>query len=121
RGREPRLEEIAEEANLTIQQAKEVKAAAGASTSLDQPIGDQEDAVFGDFVAGDGPLPDEQVEVTLRSEALKQALSALPWRERQGRVPPFRRPPPGPQKARGDGPARGPARRRAPPGWGRSP
>ena len=82
-GREPTLEEIAEEANLTIQQAKEVKAAARASTSLDQPIGDQEDAVFGDFVAGDGPLPDEQVEVTLRSEALKQALSALPWRERQ--------------------------------------
>ena len=72
-----------EEANLSVQQAKEVKAAARASTSLDQPVGDQEDAVFGDFVAGDGPLPDEQVEVTLRSEALKQALSALPWRERQ--------------------------------------
>ena len=82
-GREPSLEEIAEEANLTLQQAKEVKAAARASTSLDQPVGDQEDAVFGDFVAGDGPLPDEQVEVTLRSEALKQALTALPWRERQ--------------------------------------
>jgi len=82
-GREPALEEIAEEANLTLQQAKEVKAAARASTSLDQPVGDQEDAVFGDFVAGDGPLPDEQVEVTLRSEALQQALSALPLRERQ--------------------------------------
>src|SRR6187397_2076884 len=82
-GREPTLDEIAEEANLSLQQAKEVKAAARASTSLDQPVGDQEDAVFGDFVAGDGPLPDEQVEVTLRSEALKQALSALPWRERQ--------------------------------------
>src|SRR6478672_5593416 len=82
-GREPTLDEIAEEANLSVQQAKEVKAAARASTSLDQPVGDQEDAVFGDFVAGDGPLPDEQVEVTLRSEALKQALSALPVRERQ--------------------------------------
>ena len=82
-GREPTLDEIAEEANLTLQQAKEVRAAARASTSLDQPVGDQDDAVFGDFVAGDGPLPDEQVEVTLRSEALKQALSALPWRERQ--------------------------------------
>ncbi|MFL6006284.1 MAG: sigma-70 family RNA polymerase sigma factor [Gaiellaceae bacterium] len=82
-GRQPTLEEIAEEANLPIAQAHEVKAAARASTSLDQPVGDQEDAVFGDFVAGDGPLPDEQVEVTLRSEALKQALSALPWRERQ--------------------------------------
>ena len=82
-GREPTLDEIAEEANVSLQQAKEVKAAARASTSLDQPVGEAEDAVFGDFVAGDGPLPDEQVEVTLRSEALKQALSALPWRERQ--------------------------------------
>ena len=82
-GREPTLDEIADEANLSLQQAKEVKAAARASTSLDQPVGEAEDAVFGDFVAGDGPLPDEQVEVTLRSEALKQALAALPWRERQ--------------------------------------
>jgi RNA polymerase primary sigma factor len=82
-GREPSLEEIAEEANLSLQQAKEVKAAARASTSLDQPVGETDDAVFGDFVAGDGPLPEEEVEVSLRSAALRQALSALPWRERQ--------------------------------------
>ena len=82
-GREPTLDEIADEANLTLQQAKEVKAAARASTSLDQPVGEQEDAVFGDFVAGDGPLPEEEVEISLRSEALRQALTALPWRERQ--------------------------------------
>jgi RNA polymerase primary sigma factor len=82
-GREPTLEEIAEEANLSLQQAKEVKAAARASTSLDQPVGEQEDAVFGDFVAGDGPLPEEEVEISLRSEALRHALTALPWRERQ--------------------------------------
>jgi RNA polymerase primary sigma factor len=82
-GREPTLEEIADEANLPLQQAIEVRAAARASTSLDQPIGDGEDAVFGDFVAGDGPLPDEEVEVSLRSEALMEALTALPSRDRQ--------------------------------------
>src|SRR5688572_8958988 len=76
-GREPTLEEVAKEASLPIEQAKEVKAAAQASTSLDQPVGEQEDAVFGDFVAGDGPLPEEQVEVSLRSQALKEALGAL--------------------------------------------
>ena len=54
-GREPTLEEIAEEANLPLEQAREVRAAARASTSLDQPVGEAEDAVFGDFVAGDGP------------------------------------------------------------------
>ena len=82
-GREPSLEEIAEEANLPIAQAHEVKAAARASTSLDQPVGETEDAVFGDFVAGDGPLPDEEVEVSLRCQALGEALAALADRERQ--------------------------------------
>ena len=82
-GREPSLEEIAEEANLPIAQAHEVKAAARASTSLDQPVGETEDAVFGDFVAGDEPLPDEQVEVTMRSQALGEALTALSERERR--------------------------------------
>jgi RNA polymerase primary sigma factor len=82
-GREPTLEEVAEEANLPIAQAHEVKAAARASTSLDQPVGDTEDAVFGDFVAGEGPLPDEEVEVSLRCQALAEALQALADRERQ--------------------------------------
>jgi RNA polymerase primary sigma factor len=82
-GREPTLDEIAEEANLPIAQAHEVKAAARASTSLDQPVGDTEDAVFGDFVAGDGPLPDEEVEVSLRCQALADALAALSERERR--------------------------------------
>src|SRR5690349_5889245 len=81
-GREPTLEEVAEEANLPIAQAHEVKAAARASTSLDQPVGETEDAVFGDFVAGEGPLPDEQVEVSLRCQALAEALNALAERER---------------------------------------
>jgi RNA polymerase primary sigma factor len=82
-GREPTLEEIAEEASLPVQQALEVRAAARASTSLDQPVGEAEDAVFGDFVAGEGPLPEEQVELSLRSQALQEALQALSDRERQ--------------------------------------
>jgi RNA polymerase primary sigma factor len=81
-GREPSLEEIAEEASLPIEQAREVKAAARASASLDQPVGETEDAVFGDFVAGDDPLPEERVESSLRSQALAVALQALPERER---------------------------------------
>jgi RNA polymerase primary sigma factor len=81
-GREPTLEEIAEEANLPLQQAKEVKAAARASTSLDAPVGEADDAVLGDFVAGEGPLPDEQVEDSLRSQTLADALHSLPERHR---------------------------------------
>jgi RNA polymerase primary sigma factor len=82
-GREPTLDEIADEASLPLQQAIEVRAAARASTSLDQPVGEADDAVFGDFVAGEGPLPEEQVELSLRSQALKEALEALSERERQ--------------------------------------
>jgi RNA polymerase primary sigma factor len=81
-GREPTLEEVATEANLPLQQAKEVRAAARASTSLDAPVGDAEDAVLGDFVPGDGPLPDELVEDSLRSQTLAEALRALPERHR---------------------------------------
>ena len=81
-GREPTLEEIADEANLPLQQAKEVRAAARASSSLDAPVGDADDATLGDFVAGDGPLPDEQVEDSLRSQTLADALRSLPDRHR---------------------------------------
>src|SRR5438874_1555560 len=82
-GREPTLDEIAEEASLPLQQAREVRAAARAATSLDRPVGDQEDAVLGDFVAGEGLLPEEQVELSLRSQALATALRALADRERE--------------------------------------
>jgi RNA polymerase primary sigma factor len=82
-GREPALEEIAEEANLPLEQAHEVRAAARASASLDQPVGEQEDALLGDFVAGDDPLPEEKADVSFRRQALSQALAALPDRDRQ--------------------------------------
>jgi RNA polymerase primary sigma factor len=82
-GRVPALEEIAEEANLPLEQAYEVRAAARASASLDQPLAEQEDALLGDFVAGDDPLPEEKADVSLRRQALSQALAMLPDRDRQ--------------------------------------
>jgi RNA polymerase primary sigma factor len=80
-GREPTIDEVADEANLTVQQVQEVRAAARASSSLDAPVGDAEDAVLGDFVAADEMLPEERVELELRSQALQAALSSLPERE----------------------------------------
>ena len=114
-GREPTLEEIAEEANLPVQQAREVRAAARASTSLDQPVGEEEDATFGDFVAGDSPLPEDEVEVTLRSQALAAALGVLPERDRHGARPSLRARRRRAEDARGDRPAaRADARARPP-------
>jgi RNA polymerase primary sigma factor len=82
-GRQPTLEELAEEANLPVEQAYEVQAAAHASRSLDQPVGEDEDATLGDFVSGDEPLPEDKVAVALRDEALGTALAALTEREKQ--------------------------------------
>ena len=101
-GREPTLDEIADEASLPIEQAREVRAAARASASLDQPVGDQEDAVFGDFVAGDDPLPEERVEGALRSQALAVALQALARARAAGARPPLRARRRGAEDARGD-------------------
>jgi RNA polymerase primary sigma factor len=81
-GREPTLEEVAAEANLPLQQAIEVRAAARASASLDAPVSDGEDALLGDFVAGEGPSPEELVESSLRSQVLADALRSLPDRSR---------------------------------------
>ncbi len=81
-GREPTLEEIAAEADMTVQQAYDVKAAARASMSLDAPLGDSDDTVFGDLVASTAPPPDELVEDSLRSQQLAVALGSLPDRHR---------------------------------------
>ncbi len=82
-GREPTIEEIADEAALTVQQALEVRSAARTSASLDAPVGDADEAVLGDFVPGDEPLPEERVELQLRTAALLQALASLSPRDRR--------------------------------------
>jgi RNA polymerase primary sigma factor len=82
-GREPTLEEIAEQAHLPLRHVQEVNRAPRVSASLDQPIGEEGDVVFADFVASAGPPPEEEVEISLRSQALTVALSSLEDRERE--------------------------------------
>jgi RNA polymerase primary sigma factor len=81
-GREPTLQEVAERAGLSLSEALAVEAAARASTSLDQPLVAEESALFGDMFAADGPLPEERVDSTFRSEVLGEALALLGERER---------------------------------------
>ena len=82
-GREPTLTEIAAEANLTLEQAQRVRAAARVSVSLDQPVGTEQDAVLADFVAGDEPPPEEVAEVALRRDGVRAVLGCLPDLERE--------------------------------------
>jgi RNA polymerase primary sigma factor len=81
-GRGPTLQEIAKEAKLPQKQVKEVMEAARAVTSLDRPLGTEGDTSIGELTAGDEAPPEEEVEVSLRQDALRRALEELPDRER---------------------------------------
>jgi RNA polymerase primary sigma factor len=52
-------------------------------TSLDRPVGETETTSLGDLFESDEPAPDELVEVSLRKETLRRAISELPDRERE--------------------------------------
>jgi len=83
-GRPPTDEEVAEAAEVTVEEIEELRDSARTVTSLDRPLGDEVgDAAFGDIIPSDSPEPEEEVEVSLRSEALRRALDQLPDRERE--------------------------------------
>ena len=82
-GRPPNDEEISKAAKLPVKQVREVRRAARAVTSLDKPIGGENDAAFGDLIAGDAAPPEEEVHVSLEQETLHRAVSALPEREQE--------------------------------------
>jgi len=81
-GREPSIEEIAEVAELPVEEVEEIKKASQPMASLDQPVGDDGDSAFGDFLSSDKPGPQEEVALSFRDEAVRKALDRLPERER---------------------------------------
>jgi RNA polymerase primary sigma factor len=82
-GREPTDEEIAKKAKLSLKHVREVRQAARAVTSLDKPIGSENDVAYGELFAGDDPNPEEALTVSLVEDTLRQAISELPERERE--------------------------------------
>jgi RNA polymerase primary sigma factor len=81
-GRQASLEEIAAAAEVTPRQVREIREFARKVTSLERPVGDEEGAELGDLLPAGGPLPEEEVEVTLREQAVRDVVSRLPDRER---------------------------------------
>jgi RNA polymerase primary sigma factor len=81
--REPTDEEVAKKAKLSLKHVREVKQAARAVTSLDKPIGSENDVAYGELFAGDEPNPEEALTVSLVEDTLRQAISELPERERE--------------------------------------
>ena len=81
--RRPTDEELAVEAQLSVEEIRALRDAARAVTSLDRPLGEEEDTAFGDLLPSDEPAPEDEVHVSLAEAALRQALEELPERERE--------------------------------------
>jgi RNA polymerase primary sigma factor len=82
-GRDPTDEEIARAAELDVREVRETHEAARVVTSLDRPVGEEEDTTLGSLLPSEGRGPEEEVEISLREEALRRALERLPDRERE--------------------------------------
>ncbi len=81
-GREPTLEEIADELGLPIEKIIEANRTAADTLSLDTPVGDEEDTTIGSFVEDDNtPGPAESTSNTMLAEALTEILGTLTQRE----------------------------------------
>jgi RNA polymerase primary sigma factor len=82
-GREPSDEEVAATTELPLEEIQEVADVARTITSLDRPVGEEGDSSYGDLLPSDEPAPEEEVDVSLREESLRSAVSQLPDRERE--------------------------------------
>jgi len=82
-GRPPTDEEISVAAKISLKHLKEVRSAARAVTSLDKPLGDDNDASIGDLVGSTQAGVEEEVLVSLTETMLHQALETIPERERE--------------------------------------
>jgi RNA polymerase primary sigma factor len=80
-GRPPTDEEICEASKISPKHLREVREAARAVTSLDKPLGDDNDASIGDLVGVAEGGVEEEVEVSLTESTLHRALENLPDRE----------------------------------------
>ena len=81
-GREPTVEEIAQELNLPVEKIIEANRTAADTLSLDTPVGDEEDTSIGSFIMDDHtPGPADATSNAMLAEALKEILDTLTQRE----------------------------------------
>jgi RNA polymerase primary sigma factor len=80
-GRPPTDEEISAASKISLKHLREVREAARAVTSLDKPVGDDNDASIGDLIGVAEGGVEEEVEVSLTESTLHRALANLPDRE----------------------------------------
>lgn len=81
-GREPSPEEIGMEMEITPEKVREILKISQKTTSLETPIGDDDDSYLGDFIPDDTQLtPYEATSARLLKENIDEVLRALSDRE----------------------------------------
>ncbi len=83
-GREPSVEEMAEVANVPIDEARRVMRISRQPISLDKPIGESDDSAFGDFLedrGNDSPVSNAASEML--KDKIDVVLKTLTYRERE--------------------------------------
>ena len=77
-GREPSLEEIAKEMEITLDKAKKLRDSYKEVSSLDVNIGDDEEATMGELIADTSSLtPEENMDIQVKNEVLETILGTL--------------------------------------------
>ena len=83
-GREATIEEIAEEADMSIEETRRVLKISKHPISLDRPIGESEDSYFGDFIEDDEvDSPVASATQEMLKERIDVVLKTLSYRERE--------------------------------------
>jgi RNA polymerase primary sigma factor len=83
-GREPTVEEVATEADMSIEETRRVMKISKHPISLDRPIGDSEDSYFGDFIEDDDvDSPVQSATQEMLKERIDTILKTLSYRERE--------------------------------------
>jgi len=83
-GREPTPEEAAEEMDIPVDRVRAVYRMAQQPISLQSPVGDGDDAHFGDFIEDkSAESPSEMTAYSMLKERLQEVLTTLADRERQ--------------------------------------
>jgi RNA polymerase primary sigma factor len=81
--RMPTEDEICSALSISVEQLRQVRKAPRTVTSLDKPLGEDDQGSLGDVLASDAPEPEEEVEIALREEIVRKALAELPGVERE--------------------------------------
>jgi RNA polymerase primary sigma factor len=82
--REPTRSEIANDAELPVEEVAQILRTAQAPVSLDAPVGDEEESEFGQSLADKNmPLPEDAAQSVSRATALRNCLDSLGDRQRQ--------------------------------------